>query len=397
LIKGVRVKMITGDHLTIAKETAKLLRMGTNIYQSDVLTRQDPEFGEDELSNLIEKADGFAGVFPEHKYKIVKVLKERGHITGMTGDGVNDAPALKVANIGVAVADATDAARSAAAIVLTEAGLSVIIDAIIESRKIFQRMKNYAIYACATTVRVVLSFSVLCFVWKYDQPPFLILIMAFVNDGTMLTISKDLVKPSPMPDAWKLKTIFSTAICMGIYLSISTVIFFYVIFQTQFFDNFGLYSPWRISRDSNDYILHSIIFLQVAISGQAMIFSTRAQTYWFLEKPGNWVILAFIVAQTISSLITSTANWTFTYIQGCGGGWLVAIWAWAILWHIPIDLVKFFGKSLTDVDSWKKTFSGNTAGVAIKDRGSQQLRMTQEQARAQMNNRLKVLRMTQLG
>jgi len=310
---------------------------------------------------------------------------------------VNDAPALKVANIGVAVADATDAARSAAAIVLTEAGLSVIIDAIIESRKIFQRMKNYAIYACATTVRVVLSFSVLCFVWKYDQPPFLILIMAFVNDGTMLTISKDLVKPSPMPDAWKLKTIFSTAICMGIYLSISTVIFFYVIFQTQFFDNFGLYSPWRISRDSNDYILHSIIFLQVAISGQAMIFSTRAQTYWFLEKPGNWVILAFIVAQTISSLITSTANWTFTYIQGCGGGWLVAIWAWAILWHIPIDLVKFFGKSLTDVDSWKKTFSGNTAGVAIKDRGSQQLRMTQEQARAQMNNRLKVLRMTQLG
>ncbi|KAJ4768196.1 Plasma membrane ATPase [Rhynchospora pubera] len=142
---GVNVKMITGDQLAIAKETGRRLGMGTNMYPSSSLLGQNKDSAISELpvDELIEKADGFAGVFPEHKYEIVKKLQERKHICGMTGDGVNDAPALKKADIGIAVADATDAARSASDIVLTEPGLSVIISAVLTSRAIFQRMKNY--------------------------------------------------------------------------------------------------------------------------------------------------------------------------------------------------------------------------------------------------------------
>lgn len=144
---GVNVKMITGDQLAIAKETGRRLGMGTNMYPSASLLGQDKDSSIASLpvEELIEKADGFAGVFPEHKYEIVKKLQERKHIVGMTGDGVNDAPALKKADIGIAVADATDAARGASDIVLTEPGLSVIISAVLTSRAIFQRMKNYTV------------------------------------------------------------------------------------------------------------------------------------------------------------------------------------------------------------------------------------------------------------
>jgi len=139
------------DQLEIAKETARRLHMGPNIYRAAIIKQYDESVIGMPKKEFIERADGFSGVFPEHKYEIVKSLKDGGHIVGMTGDGVNDAPALKAADVGIAVADATDAARAASSIVLLTPGLSVIIDAILTSRKIFQRMKAYALYACATT------------------------------------------------------------------------------------------------------------------------------------------------------------------------------------------------------------------------------------------------------
>ncbi|XP_073149160.1 ATPase 10, plasma membrane-type isoform X2 [Henckelia pumila] len=156
---GVSVKMITGDQLAIAKETGRRLGMGTNMYPSTSLLGHDKDEHEAlPVDELIEKADGFAGVFPEHKYEIVKILQQKKHVCGMTGDGVNDAPALKKADIGIAVSAATDAARSAADMVLTEPGLSVIISAVLTSRAIFQRMKNYTIYAVSITIRIVIHF-----------------------------------------------------------------------------------------------------------------------------------------------------------------------------------------------------------------------------------------------
>eukprot|EP00257_Ricinus_communis_P023383 XP_015583355.1 ATPase 10, plasma membrane-type [Ricinus communis] len=201
---GVNVKMITGDQLAIAKETGRRLGMGTNMYpSSSLLGREKSETEALPVDELIEKADGFAGVFPEHKYEIVRILQERQHVVGMTGDGVNDAPALKKADIGIAVADSTDAARSASDIVLTEPGLSVIVSAVLTSRAIFQRMKNYTIYAVSITIRIVLGFMLLALIWEFDFPPFMVLIIAILNDGTIMTISQDRVKPSPMPDSWE--------------------------------------------------------------------------------------------------------------------------------------------------------------------------------------------------
>jgi H+-transporting ATPase len=151
---GVEVKMITGDHLTIAKETSRRLGMGTNIYTTEMIT--DPSKSEAQLMELAVTADGFAQVFPEHKFQIVELIQKTGRLCGMTGDGVNDAPALKKADVGIAVEGATDAARAAADIVLVEPGLSVIITALIKSREIFQRIKAYVIYRISATFQLLL-------------------------------------------------------------------------------------------------------------------------------------------------------------------------------------------------------------------------------------------------
>ena len=180
---GVKIKMVTGDALAIAQETAKKLGMGTNILDAGSLG--DVKHDENaQVAKSIEQADGFAQVFPEHKFHIVDVLQKRGHIVGMTGDGVNDAPALKKADCCIAVSAATDAARAAAAMVLLAPGLSVIIDAIKESRKIFQRMNSYAIYRIAETLRVLLFMTLSILVFNfYPVTAVMIVMLALLNDG----------------------------------------------------------------------------------------------------------------------------------------------------------------------------------------------------------------------
>src|SRR5665213_3610011 len=207
LAMGVKIKMVTGDALAIAKETAKKLDMGTHILDAsslgDVKKQESAEVAES-----IEKADGFAQVFPEHKYHIVDVLQQHGHIVGMTGDGVNDAPALKKADCGIAVSDATDAARAAASIVLTTAGLSVIIDAIKESRKIFQRMNSYAIYRIAETLRVLLFVTTVILIFNFFPVTAIqIVMLALLNDGAILSIAYDNVRYRAQPEAWNLSLI----------------------------------------------------------------------------------------------------------------------------------------------------------------------------------------------
>ncbi|KAG0039102.1 plasma membrane H+-ATPase [Podila clonocystis] len=335
---GVKVKMITGDQLAIAKETGRRLNMGDHMFNASVLRDGPPEeAASNTIDELVLEADGFAGVYPEHKYDIVARLQALGHFTAMTGDGVNDAPALAKANVGIAVADASDAARSAADIVLTEPGLSVIIDAILGSRQIFQRMRNYSAYTCSITIRVVLCFSVMCFAWKFDFPPFMVLILAILNDGTILTISKDRVVPSQYPNHWDLKEIFSSAIAYGIYLTASTLAFYATAFHTDFFSNMGL----DTFTDPNDYKMHSIIYLQVSTLSQALIFVTRSQGFSYVERPSAILAFAFVFAQVIATLIAVYANWGFTQIQGCGWGWAAAVWVWNIVWYFPMDLIKF--------------------------------------------------------
>ncbi|GAY55519.1 hypothetical protein CUMW_164790, partial [Citrus unshiu] len=317
---GLSVKMITGDQLAIAKETGRRLGMGTNMYPSSALLGQDRDESIVALpvDELIEKADGFAGVFPEHKYEIVKRLQARKHICGMIGNGINDAPALKKADIGIAVADAIDAARSAADIVLTEPGLNVIITAVLNSRAIFQRMKNYTIYA--------------------------------VSGAIIITISKDRVRPSPHPERWNLTEIFVTGSILGGYLAMMTVIFFWTAYKTDFFPRtFGVSS--LNEKDVDDWRkLASAVYLQVSSISQANVFVTRARSWSYVECPVPFLALAFFVAQLIATLIAVYATWSFATIEGIGWGWAGVIWLYNIIFYIPLDFIKFF---IRYVLSWK--------------------------------------------
>ncbi|KAG6513052.1 hypothetical protein ZIOFF_023359 [Zingiber officinale] len=400
---GVNVKMITGDQLAIAKETGRRLGMGTNMYPSSSLLGQNKDESVVSLpiDELIEKADGFAGVFPEHKYEIVKKLQERKHICGMTGDGVNDAPALKKADIGIAVSDATDAARGASDIVLTEPGLSVIISAVLTSRTIFQRMKNYTIYAVSITIRIVVStkwrilvqfslglfydfrhgkfdlgtnffpqlgFMLIALIWKFDFSPFMVLIIAILNDGTIMTISKDRVKPSPLPDSWKLKEIFATGIVLGTYLALMTVLFFWAMKETNFFPNKFNVRSIRY----NDHEMMAALYLQVSIISQALIFVTRSRGWCFTDRPGLLLCTAFVIAQLIATLISVYANWSFAHIKGCGWGWAAIIWLYSFLTFIPLDWIKFAIRYVLSGKAWDSLFDRKTAFTTKKDYGREE-------------------------
>jgi H+-transporting ATPase len=364
---GVNVKMITGDQLAIGKETGRRLGMGTNMYPSSSLLGQskDESIASIPVDELIEKADGFAGVFPEHKYEIVKKLQERKHICGMTGDGVNDAPALKKADIGIAVADATDAARGASDIVLTEPGLSVIISAVLTSRAIFQRMKNYTIYAVSITIRIVMGFMLIALIWKFDFSPFMVLIIAILNDGTIMTISKDRVKPSPVPDSWKLKEIFATGVVLGTYMAVMTVVFFYLASDTDFFSNTFKVRSIRGNTDE----LTAALYLQVSIISQALIFVTRSRSWSFLERPGILLFGAFLIAQLLATIIAVYANWSFARINGIGWGWAGVIWIFSLVTYFPLDILKFIIRFALSGHAWDSMIQNKTAFTTKKDYG----------------------------
>ncbi|KAH1241494.1 ATPase 11, plasma membrane-type [Glycine max] len=374
---GVSVKMITGDQLAIGKETGRRLGMGTNMYPSSSLLGENKDgLGAVTVDDLIENADGFAGVFPEHKYEIVKRLQARKHICGMTGDGVNDAPALKIADIGIAVADATDAARSASDIVLTEPGLSVIISAVLTSRAIFQRMKNYTIYAISITIRIVLGFMLLNSFWKFDFPPFMVLVIAILNDGTIMTISKDRVKPSPLPDSWKLSEIFTTGIVLGSYLALMTVIFFYIVVETNFFpDHFGVkhfsYNPDADIKDPTKRMLGSAVYLQVSTISQALIFVTRSRGWSYTERPGLLLVTAFIIAQAIATVVSATVTWQLAGIKSIGWGWTGVIWLYNTITYLFLDPLKFAVRYALSGRAWNTVINQRTAFINKNDFGKE--------------------------
>ncbi|KAK4489168.1 hypothetical protein RD792_004962 [Penstemon davidsonii] len=356
---GVSVKMITGDQLAIAKETGRRLGMGTNMYPSSSLLgdHKDSSVAALPVEELIEKADGFAGVFPEHKYEIVKILQSRKHICGMTGDGVNDAPALKIADIGIAVADSTDAAQSASDIVLTEPGLSVIISAVLTSRAIFQRMKNYT----------------------FDFPPFMVLVIAILNDGTIMTISKDRVKPSPIPDCWKLSEIFATGIVIGTYLALTTVLFFYLAYETSFFAQHFHVKDFSkhvgaLTDDSSRVLkdkLASAVYLQVSTISQALIFVTRSRGWSFTERPGLLLVAAFIVAQLVATLLSAEVTSDFFGIRKIGWGWTAVIWLYNIVTYMFLDPIKFAVIYALSGRAWGHLLNQKTAFTSQKDFGKE--------------------------
>ena len=267
---SVDVKMVTGDHIEIAKHIAGDLGIGTNIVASaEILGKNDTA-----TISLVEEADGFAEVYPEHKYHIVELLQSKDHVVGMTGDGVNDAPALKKADIGIAVSNATDAAKSAADIVLTDPGISVIIKATQESRKIFARMKSYAVYRIAETVRIliflVLSISILNF---YPITAVMIVILALLNDLPIMTIAFDNTRIAKKPVRWRMQRILILASVLGI----AGVAFSFSIFLIGRF-------VFQLNPDPGE-ALQTFIFLKLTVAGHMTIYLTRTEEDNFWKRP----------------------------------------------------------------------------------------------------------------
>ncbi len=328
-LMGVNVKMVTGDQLAIARETAGKLGLGTNIL--DASGFGDTKLNEmAQLADSIEKADGFAQVFPEHKFHIVDVLQKRSHIVGMTGDGVNDAPALKKADCGIAVSGATDAARAAASIVLMTTGLSVIIDAIKESRKTFQRMNSYAIYRIAETLRVLLFMTLAILIFNfYPLTAVMIVMLALLNDGAILSIAYDNVHYKDKPEAWNMHMVLGVATALGVIGVISAFLLFYL--------------GERIFHLDRAHI-QTLMYLKLSVAGHMTIFLTRTRGPFWSIRPARILLVAVIGTQLVATL---TAVYG-VFMTPIGWGWALFVWGYALVWFLVNDRVKLLAYRVFD-------------------------------------------------
>jgi H+-transporting ATPase len=318
---GIDVKMVTGDQLAIAREIGRQLDVGANIVNADMFS-ETSHHQAGGLADAIEQADGFAQVFPEHKYHIVDVLQQRGHIVGMTGDGVNDAPALKKADAGIAVSGATDAARSAADIVLLSPGLRVIIDAVQEARKIFRRMNSYAVYRIAETIRVLLFMTLSILVFNfYPVTALMIVLLALLNDGAILSIAYDRVRYSPQPDAWDLPVVLGMASVLGVMGVVAS---------------FGLfYLGERVFHFGRDF-MQTLIYLKLSVAGHLTIFLTRTRGPFWSSKPAPILLGAVIGTQVVATIISALG----VFMAPIGWTWAAFVWGYALAWFFVNDLVK---------------------------------------------------------
>jgi H+-transporting ATPase len=326
---GVDVKMVTGDQLAIARETAMQLGMGANILDASGLG--DTKHHETAQSaEAIEKADGFAQVFPEHKFHIVDVLQQRGHIVGMTGDGVNDAPALKKADCGIAVSGATDAARAAASIVLLTSGLSVIIDAIKESRRIFQRMNSYAIYRIAETLRVLLFMTLAILVFNfYPVTAVMIVMLALLNDGAILSIAYDNVHYKDKPEAWNMRLVLGVSTMLGVIGVVAA---------------FGLfYLGERVFHLDRAHI-QTLMYLKLSVAGHLTIFLTRTRGPFWSIRPARILWVAVLGTQILATLIAVFG----VFMTPLGWGWAAFVWVYALAWFLVNDRVKLLAYRILD-------------------------------------------------
>lgn len=387
---GIKVKMITGDHYLIAKETARVLEMGPEnpkynkgvdppenailpclIKSGDILplldneTKEKPANLSAEYGDICLGCDGFAQVFPEHKYLVVECLREMGYKVGMTGDGVNDAPALKRADIGVAVHGATDAARAAADIVLTEPGLSTIVHGVLISRAIFKRIQNFLTYRIAATLQLLVFFFIAIFAFRpidyephpnvdandwpefFHMPVLMLMLITLLNDGTLITIGYDNVIADSTPSKWNLRVLFSIGSVLAAVACLSSLILLYGLLDSH--SDSGWFHAWEIRGMSYGQVT-TAIYLKISISDFLTLFSARTGDKWFWESMPSPILLAgAFCALTVSTILAATwpaSNPDKIYSLGLARRkpeeMVVYIWIYCLVWWLIQDAVKVF-------------------------------------------------------
>jgi H+-transporting ATPase len=344
--KGVRVKMVTGDDTAIAIETARQLGLGAHIIAAaDVFPKDmDPNNLPPGMVDAIEQADGFARVFPEHKYAIVKALQQRGHLVAMTGDGVNDAPALKQADCGTAVSGATDAARSAAALILTAPGLSVIDSAIDEARRIFGRITSYTLYRVALTIDIMFV-VVLSTIFLQFTPltAAMIVIMSLLDDVPIMTIAYDNTAVSETPIRWRMERLLGVASALGLFCVLES--FGLLLFGVRVLSHWELQDFFGLTSEDQ---LRTLMFLQLVVGGHLLLLVTRTERWFFLPPfPARRLYFAIFVTQIAAVLM-------------CGFGWLVPpvswkliglVWAYNAGWMLILGAVRKIAERFADYRS----------------------------------------------
>jgi H+-transporting ATPase len=374
---GLDIKMVTGDNTAIARHIGNILGIGGTILDArdlkgasnreflilgeliaktlykklsqDISERDAEQFArgvvldlerefenaempgghikkhESEIIDLIEGAIGFAQVFPEDKYLIVEKLQKGGHIVGMTGDGVNDAPALKKADAGIAVSGATDAARAAADLVLLAPGLSVIVDAIKGARVTFERMKSYSIYRIAETIRVILFMTASIVIFNfYPVTAIMIIILAFLNDLPILAIAYDRTRVDEKPVRWNMKEVMGVSTVLGVLGVIASFGIFYIAREYI-----------RLSSDA----VQSFIFLKLAVAGHLTIFITRTENrFWQKPYPSSGLFWAALLTKAVATLF-AVFGW---FVAPIGWRYALLVWVYALAWFVINDSVKIW-------------------------------------------------------
>ncbi len=373
---GVKVKMVTGDNISIAKQISKLLNIGENILDhrelkgnrekeflllTDIISsaiykrlgegREDTKkiktFAksvvfevkkeldnipiptgytkkhESEIIDIIEDADGFAQVLPEDKYYIVDKLQKADHIVAMTGDGVNDAPALKKADVGIAVSGATDAASASADVILLTPGLNVINDAFKEARKTFEKMQSYSIFRIAETIRIILFMTLAILIFDfYPITSIMIILLALLNDIPILTIAFDNTKVSQKPIRWKMKEVLTVATVLGLSGVVSSFLLFYILESLHF------------SRD----MIQAIIFLKLDVAGHATIYLARTgdKPFWYKPYPSIYLFSSIFSTRIIGTLLAVYG----VFMEAIGWEYAAYIWIYATIWFFFNDFIK---------------------------------------------------------
>jgi H+-transporting ATPase len=382
---GVDVKMITGDHQLIAKEMARMLEMDTNIQTPEGLPKfpasGDPkdipnDLGEN-YGDMMIAAGGFAHVYPEHKYLIVETLRQRGYVCAMTGDGVNDAPALKRADVGVAVHGSTDAARAASDMVLTEPGLSVIVDAMLIARGVFQRMLSFLTYRVSATLQLVFFFFIAVFTLPpvhyvngdtnpldrfFHLPVLMFMLITLLNDGTLMAIGYDNVFPSPRPQMWNLRGLFLIASVLAGVACISSLLLLWMAldamakgYEHSWFKGLGL-PQMEFSQ------VVCMVYLKISISDFLTLFAARTQTDWFWSfGPSRILLVGATISLTISTLVATF--WPDSTVDGIStkGLWYgdaahrwmcIYVWIWCLFWWVVQDIAKVCTYKVMDHFDW---------------------------------------------
>jgi len=348
---GISVKMVTGDNLAIAREISGKLGLGSNILSAEHIPEgAHAEHGAE--AEAVERADGFAQVFPEHKYAIVRALQARGHLVGMTGDGVNDAPALKQAEAGIAVSGATDAARAAADLVLTAPGLSVIVQAVEEARRIFERMNSYAIYRITETIRIMFFVVLAMLVYGfYPITAIMIILLALLNDIPIMTIAYDNTWLDPQPVRWNMRRILTVSSVLG---GIGVI------------ETFGLLVIARTWMGLDLAQIQSFVFLKLAVAGHLTLFVARTKLPFLTRPyPAPAVLWSAIVTKVLATFIVAF-GW---FVAALSWPQVALIWGYCIVWVFIEDWAKLAVYRHIEFGAPRHRRFLHTAGHPLREHG----------------------------